>query len=63
VDLERADPALVRRICAEGRWLFDRDSDATRRALAERILEHFDWEHARGIIDDAHARRLQRRHG
>lgn len=61
VDLERADPALVRRICDEGIWLFDRDPSGTRRLASERILEHFDWEHARRIIDEAHERRLGRR--
>jgi predicted nucleotidyltransferase len=51
VDLERADPPLARRVLAEGKVLMDRSPARTRALLTHRLLEYFDWEYARGVID------------
>lgn len=59
VDLERAETALRRSIFAHGRVLFDRSGARLRELEARTIIEYFDGEYLRRLIDDAHCRRLE----
>lgn len=58
VDLETADPALVRRIHAEGRVLLDRSEGRLQALFERRLIEYFDWQYARDVIDADQAQRL-----
>lgn len=51
VDLERADTALRMQVFRDGRPLFDRDPQRTRRLIERTLMEWFDWEHARKLHD------------
>jgi len=58
VDLEEVDCAFRRRIFASGKTLFDRGGDRLKRLLAATLIEYFDLEYARRVIDDVHRRKL-----
>ena len=58
VDLQAADPELARRILAEGRTLLDRSGGRLKALFAQRLIEYFDWQYAREVIDAGQARRL-----
>ena len=59
VDLERADPALRRSIFEHGRVLFDRSGGRLRALEVRTLIEYFDGEYMRRIIDEGHRRRLE----
>jgi hypothetical protein len=58
IDLERADCALRRKIFASGLTLFDRINGRRRDLAVQTLLEYFDWEYARRVIDESYRRRL-----
>jgi predicted nucleotidyltransferase len=58
IDLERVDCALRRKIFASGSTLFDRTNGRRRDLAVQTLLEYFDWEYARRVIDESHRRRL-----
>lgn len=63
VDLEAVDAGLRRAILDGGHVLLDREPRRLRDLRVATGIEYLDWEHARRIADEAHARRLARRHG
>lgn len=63
IDLEAADAGLRRAALDGGRVLLDREPRRLRDLRVATGIEYLDWAHARRIADDAHARRLSRRHG
>jgi uncharacterized protein len=58
IDLDRADCALRRKIFATGSTLFDRSNGRRRDLAVQTLLEYFDWEYARRVIDESHRWRL-----
>ena len=58
VDLQIADAALVRRIHAEGRVVLDRSAGGLTDLFARRLIEYFDWQYAREVVDADQVRRL-----
>ena len=63
VDLARADPALRRSVFAHGPVLFDRSEGRLRELEVRTLLECFDDEYLRRLIDAGHDRRLERARG
>lgn len=63
VDLESADPALRRTIFARGKLLFDRSAGALGRARARALIDYFDGEYMRRVIDGAQRRQLDNARG
>ena len=60
VELARADPPLRRSVFAHGRVLFDRSEGRLRELEVRTLLECFDDEYLRRLIDEGHERRLER---
>ena len=63
IDLARVDSALQRSIWSTGRLLFDRSGRILRDLKVASLLDYFDWEYARRVIDEGHRRRLEPTHG
>ncbi|MBI4701537.1 MAG: nucleotidyltransferase domain-containing protein [Deltaproteobacteria bacterium] len=55
VNIEAATPTLRFQVLRRGRKLFDRDPARTRRLIERTMLERFDWEYARTVMDHAMA--------
>ncbi len=62
VDLTAADSALRRSIFATGQVIFDRSRHRLRDLHAATLIEYFDWEYARRIIDEGQRRELEQVH-
>jgi predicted nucleotidyltransferase len=63
VDLGSADPALRRTIFARGVLLFDRSAGALVQAQARALIDYFDGEYLRRVIDIAQRRQLETARG
>ena len=63
VDLATVDSALMRSIIATGKTLFDRGGNRLRDLKVKAMIEYFDWEYARRVIDAGHRRRLLKTDG
>ncbi|MEX2480093.1 MAG: nucleotidyltransferase domain-containing protein [Gammaproteobacteria bacterium] len=63
IDFESTDPALRRTIVARGVALFDRSAGALDRARARALIDYFDGEYMRRVIDAAQRRQLDTARG
>jgi len=61
VDLDAVDAGLRRAVLDGGQVLLDRQPRRLRDLRAATGIEYLDWEYARRVADEGHARRLGRR--